>query len=97
MAEAKKCSLFFKLILCHVLINSSVNCAFVFKHHNNEELASILDDVHKRCPNITRVYSLTENSVAGNPLLLIEFSDHPGQHEICKCTKTAQIYTNSNY
>jgi hypothetical protein len=28
------------------------------------------------------VYALSENSVAGNPLLLIEFSDEPGYHEL---------------
>jgi hypothetical protein len=30
------------------------------------------------------VYALSENSVAGNPLLLIEFSGEPGYHELCK-------------
>lgn len=57
---------------------------FQFKHHDNEELATILENVHLRCPNITRVYTLSENSVAGNPLLLIEFSDKPGRHELRK-------------
>lgn len=89
MADKKLCSLFSRFILCHVLI-LSVNCAFVFKHHDNKELTSILDDVYKRCPNITKVYSLSENSVTGNPLLLIELSDHPGQHELRKYSHTAK-------
>lgn len=72
------------IVLCTVLISPLVQGAFEFKHHTNEELATILDDVHFRCPNITRVYTLSENSVAGNPLLLIEFSDKPGYHEIRK-------------
>jgi len=30
------------------------------------------------------VYTLSENSVVGNALVLIEFSDNPGFHEISK-------------
>lgn len=73
------------IVVCIVVISARVKAsAFEFKHHTNEELATILDDVHYRCPNITRVYTLSENSVAGNPLLLIEFSDKPGYHELRK-------------
>ena len=73
-------------VLLVVLVTSAaLVCAeFQFKHHDNRELESILEDVHSRCPNITRVYTLSENSVTGNPLLLIEFSDRPGRHEIRK-------------
>ena len=57
---------------------------FQLKHHNNEELLQVLQDVNSRCPNITRIYTLTETSVLGTPLYLIEFSTKPGHHEISK-------------
>lgn len=65
---------------------------FQFKHHDNQELATILEDVHLRCPNITRVYTLSENSVNGNPLLLIEFTDKPGRHELRKILLFFQLF-----
>jgi len=55
---------------------------FVFKHHDNNELAEILYDVHNRCPNITRVYALSLPSVEKRPLLVIEFSTKPGHHQL---------------
>ncbi|XP_046440014.1 carboxypeptidase E-like [Daphnia pulex] len=83
MAASKMCLALVTLVFCIVLISPAVvQAAFQFKHHNNEELATILEDVHSRCPNITKVYALSENSVTGNPLLLIEFSDEPGYHEL---------------
>ena len=82
MAVSKMCTVLVTFVLCAIVISHAA--AFQFKHHNNEELATILEDVHFRCPNITRVYTLSENSVAGNPLLLIEFSDKPGYHELCE-------------
>lgn len=57
---------------------------FEFKHHNNEELLKVLEDVNVKCPNITRIYTLSETSVLGVPLYLIEFSTKPGHHELCK-------------
>lgn len=57
---------------------------FEYKHHNNEELPQILEDVHANCPNISRIYSLSEGSVRGVPLYIIEFSTNPGHHEISK-------------
>lgn len=58
--------------------------AFVWKHHNNEELPLILEDIHEKCPNITRVYELSEPSVQNVPLYVIEFSDRPGVHQLCE-------------
>lgn len=58
---------------------SPISC-FLFKHHNNQELLTVLDGVHKACPNITRIYTLSETSVKGVPLYMIEFSTTPGQH-----------------
>lgn len=81
MAVQQKC-IAIVVGFCCLLV--TIEGAFEFKHHNNMELSTILDDVHSRCPNITRVYTLSENSVAGNALVLIEFSDNPGFHEISK-------------
>ena len=38
--------------------------------------------VHNRCPDISRLYTLSESSVLGVPLYVLEFSDHPGHHEL---------------
>lgn len=54
--------------------------SFQFKHHDNTELPGVLEAVHEKCPNITRVYVLSENSVRGVPLYVIEFSATPGVH-----------------
>lgn len=39
-----------------------------------------MDDIHRKCPNVTRMYALTETSVRNIPLYVIEFSAHPGHH-----------------
>ncbi|GBP04303.1 Carboxypeptidase E [Eumeta japonica] len=59
----------------------AASCEFVWKHHNNEELPLVLEEIHRKCPNITRVYALSEPSVLGVPLYVIEFSDKPGFHQ----------------
>lgn len=79
----------FRLALILVLTGSAysrhlVEEGFQFKHHNNEEVLEVLQSIHHKCPNITRVYTLHERSVLGNPLLLIEFSSRPGIHQPCK-------------
>jgi len=53
-----------------------------FKHHNNTELAETLQKVHNRCPDITRLYTLSEPSVNGVSLYVLEISDNPGKHEL---------------
>jgi len=53
-----------------------------FKHHNNTEMAEILQQVHNKCPYITRLYTLSETSVNGVSLYVLEFTDHPGKHEV---------------
>lgn len=57
---------------------------FEFKHHDNTELPLVLNDVHQRCPHVTRVYTLSEKSVRGIPLYAIEFGMQPGRHQPCK-------------
>lgn len=63
----------------------TVSAKFVWKHHNNEELPLVLEEIHEQCPNITRIYSLSEPSVQNVPLYVIEFSLTPGYHQPCKC------------
>lgn len=58
--------------------------SFRYKHHNNRELNDVLQEIHNRCPSITRLYQLSEKSVNGWPLTVIEISLNPGHHEICK-------------
>ncbi|CAH0699986.1 unnamed protein product [Spodoptera exigua] len=68
------------LFLCLAFIIST-SAEFIWKHHNNEQLPIVLEEVHAKCPNITRVYALSEPSVCGVPLYVIEFADTPGFHQ----------------
>ena len=52
----------------------------VFRHHNHQALEAKLLSIHRKCPNITRLYTIGR-SVNGRRLLVIEFSDRPGKHE----------------
>lgn len=73
-----------KLILVFCLLALQATFGYEFKHHNNEEMVQELMNVHAKCPNITRVYTLSERSVRGVPLYVIEFSTRPGRHELSK-------------
>merc|ERR1711981_721090 len=66
------------LVTLVVLVQAEVE----FKHHNNTEMAAVLQQVHNRCPDITRLYTLSEPSVNGIPLYVLEITDNPGKHEI---------------
>merc|ERR1711874_507768 len=68
------------LLLCLSL--TAIHCNIEFKHHNNTELAAILQKVHNKCPDVTRLYTLSGPSVQGVPLYVLEFSDKPGHHEV---------------
>lgn len=65
-------------------VNSTKQKPFQFKHHNNDEMYETMLDVHEKCPNITSIYRLSENSVEGRPLLVLVFSIHPTSHKACK-------------
>ncbi|KAJ0179858.1 hypothetical protein K1T71_004449 [Dendrolimus kikuchii] len=69
------------LKLLYIVFLYSASAEFVWKHHNNEELPLVLEEVHQKCSNISRVYALTEPSVRHVPLYVIEFSDTPGFHQ----------------
>lgn len=58
---------------------------YEYKHHNNQELNYLLQNIHLKYPSITRLYQLSERSVNGWPLTVIEISANPGQHELRKC------------
>lgn len=53
-----------------IYINGEGKC-FEIKHHNNDELAETLEEVHQMCPNTTRVYALSEKSVMGRKLTIL--------------------------
>jgi len=57
--------------------------AFDYIHHDTEAAEKVIADVHKRCPEITRVYAVGEN-VEHRPLTVIEFTTAPGKHELLK-------------
>ena len=44
-----------------------------------------------RCPDITRLYTLSEPSVNGIPLYVLEITDNPGKHELSKTLKTDDV------
>lgn len=59
------------------------------KHHNNDELHEIMVNVNKKCPDITRLYSLPEKQHKDVPdhtasqkykLWVIEFANQTGKH-----------------
>ena len=50
--------------------------------HNNQQVLEIIDQVNKKCPDITFVYDMGLKSVNGQPLRVIVFSDNPSEHEL---------------
>merc|ERR550532_1903900 len=68
------------LLLCLSL--AAIHANIEFSHHNNTQLAALLQQVHNKCPDVTRLYTLSEPSVMGVPLYVLEFSDKPGHHEL---------------
>lgn len=59
------------------------NKQFQFKYHDNDEMYDTMLEVHEKCPSITNIYRLSENSVEGRPLIVIVFSNHPNEHKAC--------------
>ncbi|XP_036407071.1 carboxypeptidase Z-like isoform X1 [Megalops cyprinoides] len=52
-----------------------------FTYHSNAQMINVLKKTAARCSDISRTYSIGR-SVEGKDLLIIEFSDNPGQHEL---------------
>ncbi|XP_055924205.1 carboxypeptidase D-like [Argiope bruennichi] len=51
-----------------------------FKHHHYDDLVAILKNVTRKCPEITKMYSIGQ-TVENRELYVIEMSDNPGIHE----------------
>lgn len=52
-----------------------------FTYHSNAQMTSVLKKTEERCSDIARTYSIGR-SMEGRELLVIEFSNNPGQHEL---------------
>ncbi|XP_028982935.1 carboxypeptidase Z-like isoform X4 [Betta splendens] len=52
-----------------------------FVHHSNAQMISVLKRTEERCSDIARTYSIGR-SADGRELLVIEFSNNPGRHEL---------------
>ena len=75
-----KCLLIISFLrFCRTLDN---NVLYNDNHHSHDEILTILNEVHVRCPNITYLYDLPLKSVQNRPLRVLVFSDHPKDHEI---------------
>ncbi|CAH1794552.1 unnamed protein product, partial [Owenia fusiformis] len=75
------------VFLAFVPIIFSGRCTgFEVKHHNFKGIVDTLNEVHNKCPDITKVYELKEEdgSVGETPknnrLTVIEFAKNPGKH-----------------
>uniref|UniRef100_A0A1I8B4B5 Peptidase_M14 domain-containing protein n=1 Tax=Meloidogyne hapla TaxID=6305 RepID=A0A1I8B4B5_MELHA len=53
------------------------------RYHDQKAMEEKMEEINKKCPNITRLYSVGR-SVQGRQLAVIEFSMHPGRHQILK-------------
>ncbi|XP_044040764.1 carboxypeptidase Z-like isoform X1 [Siniperca chuatsi] len=52
-----------------------------FTYHSNAQMISILKKTEERCTDIARTYSIGR-SMEGREMLVIEFSNNPGEHEL---------------
>lgn len=57
--------------------------AMQFKYHSNAQMTSILKKTEDQCSDIARTYSIGR-SMEGREMLVIEFSNNPGEHELRK-------------
>lgn len=54
-----------------------------FTYHSNAQMINILKKTAARCSDIATTYSIGR-SMEGKDLLVIEFSNNPGEHELRK-------------
>ncbi|XP_041362509.1 carboxypeptidase E-like [Gigantopelta aegis] len=64
------------------LVLLSACSGFEFIHHDYKAMLDVMYDVHRRCPEITRIYNLSEPTAQNRNLTVIEITDNPGTHEI---------------
>ncbi|KAK7484686.1 hypothetical protein BaRGS_00024094 [Batillaria attramentaria] len=53
---------------------------FAYIHHDHPATIALMKSVHEKCPDISRLYNLTETSVEGRELIVIELTENPGHH-----------------
>ncbi|XP_024411441.2 carboxypeptidase N catalytic chain [Desmodus rotundus] len=68
-------------VFLHLLLLFKLVATVTFRHHHYDDLVRTLYKVRNECPYITRLYSVGR-SVKGRHLYVLEFSDHPGFHEL---------------
>lgn len=54
-----------------------------FTYTSNAQMYSLLKRTAAKCSHISHVYSIGR-STEGRDLLVIEFTNNPGQHELCE-------------
>lgn len=57
---------------------------FNYVHHDYDSTIRLLQEVNSKCPEITRLYNLSEPSVQNRSLIVIEITEHPGTHVVGK-------------
>ncbi|KAH9505198.1 hypothetical protein Btru_058934 [Bulinus truncatus] len=55
--------------------------ASIFTHHPYEKMIALMLEVNRACPEITRIYNLSEPSVQGRNLTVLEITENPGAHK----------------
>ncbi len=56
-------------------------------HHNYEDMVNVMEKVHEKCPDVTKLYHLEGNpdhTVQGRKLMVLIISDKPETHELGK-------------
>ena len=76
---AKALIAIYSLILWPVF-SSNITNDFKYVYHDHSSSIEILRTINEKCLNISRIYNLTETSVQGRELIVIELTENPGQH-----------------
>ena len=72
------------IILITLIVLVIHNCSGIeFKHHNYEAMQKYLNSIHRKCPNITRIYSIGK-TVNNRDLTVMEITKDPGQYKPLK-------------
>lgn len=64
--------------------------ALQFTYHSNTQMINVLKKTEEQCSSIARTYSIGR-SMEGRELLVIEFSNNPGEHELRKSGSSVSI------